>query len=276
MGPRVKITPETDLYPPILHSDEYEQPVPLQTISTLGVEDSPFISGENLFIAYTPDPSIPPRKQLFDGLSGIWVSKRQGDQWAKPERVLLQDPGKLALDGCAYIQNNKMWFCSAREGYEGMHWFTAEYVNGKWQNWKFADFEFESGKIKVGEIHIYKNELYFGSRVKEGKGKGDIWVSKKVNGKWQKPQNIIAVNSKKDENRPFVKKGELWFDRTYKGTPAVFRSKRINGKWQKPELIISQFAGEPNIDEKGNIYFVHPFFKRNKMIEADIYVAYRK
>jgi hypothetical protein len=267
---RVKITPASDEYPPILHSNEFKQPIPIN-ISTIGVEDSPFISGNNLFLAFTPDPSIPPRKQLFDGLSGIWVSKRQGRQWGKPERVLLQEPGKLSLDGCAFVQGDRMWFCSTREGYKGMNWFTAEYVDGKWQNWRDANFG-----IEVEEIHIFKDELYFGSKKKGGKGKKDIWYSKKVGGRWQAPQNIAAVNSKEDEARPFVRKDELWFDRTYKGTPAVFRSKRINGKWQKPEMIVSQFAGEPNLDENGNLYFVHPFFKSGKMIEADIYVAYRK
>jgi hypothetical protein len=40
-----------------------------------------------------------------------------------------------------------------------------------------------------------------------------------------------------------------------------------------PELIISQFAGEPSIDNEGNIYFTHHFFQEGKMIEADIYIA---
>jgi hypothetical protein len=35
-------------------------------------------------------------------------------------------------------------------------------------------------------------------------------------------------------------------------------------------------AGEPSIDEEGNVYFVHHFFDGDKMIEADIYVAYKK
>jgi hypothetical protein len=39
-----KIPPETDLLPPILHSDEYEQPVPMPyPINTAGAEDSGFI-----------------------------------------------------------------------------------------------------------------------------------------------------------------------------------------------------------------------------------------
>ena len=40
----VKMTPETDLFPPILHSNEYEEPIPMSgSINTAGAEDSPFI-----------------------------------------------------------------------------------------------------------------------------------------------------------------------------------------------------------------------------------------
>ena len=32
----------------------------------------------------------------------------------------------------------------------------------------------------------------------------------------------------------------------------------------------------PSLDNDGNLYFTHHFFKDNKMIEADIYMAPRK
>jgi hypothetical protein len=60
------------------------------------------------------------------------------------------------------------------------------------------------------------------------------------------------------------------------GSPAIFRSKRVNGEWQEPELIISQFAGESSVDSEGNIYFTHHYYKDGVMLEADIYIAYKK
>jgi hypothetical protein len=48
----VKITPQTDAYPPRSCSDEYEAPVPLPyPINTAGAEDSPFIlpDGKTLY-----------------------------------------------------------------------------------------------------------------------------------------------------------------------------------------------------------------------------------
>jgi len=41
----VKVTPETDLFPPHLHSDKYAEPVPMPgPINTASGEDSPFIT----------------------------------------------------------------------------------------------------------------------------------------------------------------------------------------------------------------------------------------
>src|SRR3989344_6797255 len=272
-----KITPETDVYPPILHSNEYENLVPLAVINTAGAEDSTFISVDSneLYFFFTPDVKIPPEKQLLDDVTGIYVSQNINGAWQKPERILLQDSKKLALDGCEFVQDNKMWFCSAREGYAGINWFTAEYKNGKWANWGNADFKKE---YEVGELHIFNDELYFHSARPGGKGGNDIWVSKNANGEWQEPQNAEAVNTGSSEGWPYITADgkELWFNREYKGAPAIFKSKRANGVWQTPELIISQFAGEPTLDKNGNIYFVHHFFKDNQMLEADIYVAYKK
>ncbi|MBN2602627.1 MAG: hypothetical protein JXA91_00660 [Candidatus Thermoplasmatota archaeon] len=277
----VKMTPENDSFPPQLHSDEYEYPIPMSgPINTAGAEDSAFFpccDNETLYFFFTPDVRVPVEEQLTDEVTGIYVTHKVDGEWEEPVRVLLQDRDKLALDGCPFILDDIMWFCTAREGYTGIHWFTAEYKNGKWTNWKESDFNPE---FLVGELHFTADgtELYYHSNRSGGKGVRDIWMLKKVDGEWQGPINIEAVNSEEDESMPYITSDgeELWFNRKYLGTPAVYRSRKLNGSWQEPELIISQFAGEPTLDSNGNIYFVHHFYKDNEMIEADIYVAYKK
>jgi hypothetical protein len=277
----VKMTPEIDQFPPLLHSDEYNEPIPLLgSVNTAGAEDSPFIpccEEDTLYFFFTPDVEIPVEKQVLDGVTGIYVSKKVNNFWNEVERVVLQDPLKLALDGCTFVQNNIIWFCSAREGYTGIHWFTAEYVDEKWKNWQNADF---ASELEVGELHFTKDftELYYHSTKAGGKGGTDIWYTKNINGIWQEPININIVNSEENEGYPYITPdgNELWFNKWYLGTPAVFRSIKIEGEWQEPDLIISQFTGEPTLDDDGNIYFVHHFYENGKMIEADIYVAYRK
>ena len=79
------------------------------------------------------------------------------------------------------------------------------------------------------------------------------------------PDNVLAQDGE-----------ELWFTRFYRGSPAIFRSVMVGGEWQGPELIVSQFAGESTMDNAGNLYFTHHYYRDGEMIEADIYVARKK
>jgi hypothetical protein len=277
----VKMTPEKDLYPPILHSDEFYEPVPMPwLINTAGGEDSPFImpDGKTFYVFFTPDVSIPAEKQVLDGVTGIYVSHLLGDgNWSEPQRVSFDDA--FSLDGCAFVQDNRMWFCSVREGYNGIHWFTADYTDGQWQNLKFSNLNMLEG-YEVGELHITSdgNELYFHSSRPGGLGGYDIWVCRNIDGEWQEPVNVEIVNSPDIDGWPFVSQDgrELWFTRFYQGSPALFRSLRLKEEWQEPELIVSQFVGESTLENTGNLYFTHHYYQNAVMIEADIYVALKK
>lgn len=269
-----KITSATDAHPPILNSNEFETPVPLSdVINSAGAEDSAFIIDDKLYFFFTPDVKVPPEKQLSDEVTGIYVSEKKDGAWQEPKRAVLQNTGKAALDGCPFANKNMFWFCSTREGYQGINWFTAELKDGAFANWQGTQFPFE-----VGELHIAGNQLYFDSNRDGGRGKKDIWVSEKTNGAWQEPTNISAINTTEDERQPFLTSdgNELWYTGTEKGVPAVFRSRKINGNWQAPELIVSQFAAEPTLDSEGNLYFIHHYFKDSQMLEADIFFAKRK
>jgi hypothetical protein len=279
----MKVSPEEDLFPPQLHSDEWEQPIPVPgRINTAGAEDSPFITpdGNTLTFFFTPNPNIPAENQLNDGVTGIYISHKQEGEWDEPQRLILQDPGKLALDGCQFLQDNTLWFCSAREGnYRGVDFWHAKFIDGRWTDWENAG-EKMNLEYEIGEMHITADgqDLYFHSDRNDGAGQVDIWVSHLMMGQWSEPENVEAVNSEALEGWPFVSQdgNELWFLRFYQGSPAIFRALKSDHGWSEPELILSQFAGEPTLDADGNIYFVHHFFEDGKMLEADIYVAYRK
>lgn len=272
--------PETDHHPPILHSDEFEEPVPLPyPVNTAGAEDSPFVlpDGNTLYFFFTPDVRVLPEKQVTDDVSGVWVTHKTDGIWSKPERVWLQDPGKLALDGAVAIQGDEMWFCSAREGYTGVNMFTTQWDGESWVDWKYSGDRLMK-EFGIGEVHLHGDDLYFHSDRAGGKGGRDIWMTTRVDGEWTEPVNIEAVNTDAHESLPFLSSdgNELWFTRTYHGTPGIFRSFKVNGEWQDPEMIVSQFAGEPTLNDAGNLYFVHHFYEGGTMIEADIYVAYRR
>jgi hypothetical protein len=283
----VKMTPETDAFPPVLHSDQWQKPVPLGgPINTAGAEDSSFITpdGNNFYFFFTPDVSIPAEKQLLDGVTGIWWSQKVGGNWTEPERVVLNND--LSLDGCEFVQGDTMWFCSVRKGNIGeIDIYTAKLKNGKWTDWRNAGEQLNK-QYDIGEFHLSADgdTMYFHWMGHGGLGGIDIWKSEKTDGKWGEPINLgPKVNSAADEGWPFLTSdgNELWFcgqSRLGYTGPAVFRSlKMADGSWGEPVEIISNFAGEPTLDDAGNIYFVHHFYSKDgKMLEADIYVAYRK
>lgn len=275
----IKFTPQTDTNPPKSLSAEYYDPVPVEgLVNTAGAEDSAFVifNGSTLYFFFTPDMSVPVEEQVLDPTVGIYVSHKIHDVWTEPERVLLQDDEKLALDGCEVIQGETMFFCSAREGYTGLHWFKADYIDGKWQNWINVDSFLKYEEYEVGELYINSNcnEMYFHSNRTGGAGGLDIWVSKNINGEWSIPENIHAVNSLSDEGWPALSPdgNELWFSRDF----AIWRSIKSNGEWQAPEKMFSPLAGEPSIDSSGNVYFTHHFLANDTIFEADIYVACKK
>ncbi|MBU0591642.1 hypothetical protein KKF81_06270 [Candidatus Micrarchaeota archaeon] len=278
----VKMLPADDFYPPQLHSDQWEEPEPLSyPINTRGAEDSPFVmpDGNTIYVWFTPNNRMDISEQVQDEVTGIYKFGKQEDgSWSDAERIWLVEPGKPHLDGCGFFQDNKVWICGAREGYTGLHWFTSEFSNGKWSIAEISDF---NPDYEVGELHISNdgNELYYHSPRAGGKGGYDLWMSKKMDGEWQEPTKLEILNTEQTEGWPYLSQdgSELWFTRVYMGSPAIYRSIRgTDDEWQEPELILSQFAGEPTLDNDGNIYFTHHFYENGTMIEADIYVAMKK
>ncbi|MCJ7716460.1 MAG: hypothetical protein MUO54_08070 [Anaerolineales bacterium] len=272
----VKMSPENDPLPPVLLSDEYEEPVPLPfPVNTRGAEDSAFVmpDGNTLYVWFTPNNKMDVGEQSLDKVTGIYKFEKLGDGWSDPERVWLVEPGKPHLDGCGFFQGQVIWICGAREGYTGLHWFKSVFIEGKWSLAEIADFD---PTYDVGELHISKdgNELYFHSARAGGKGGLDIWLSRKVDGEWQPPVNLENVNSEYDEGWPTlnIEENELWISKNY----SLWRSIKMDGVWQIPVEMISTLAGEATIDQFGNVYFTHHYFENDKMIEADIYIAYKK
>jgi len=279
----LKIVPDHDAHPPILHSEEFAAPVPLPGgVNTAGAEDSAFVTqdGVVMYFFFTPDVRVPPERQLIDGVTGIYASQRTGDMWGEATRVVLQDPGKLSLDGAAFVLGDEMWFASAREGnYRGVDMWTARRSGGAWRDWQNAGALLNS-EYQIGEMQLSSDgrTMYFHADRPGGRGGYDIWMTTRSNGTWTAPLNIEAVNSPETEGWPFVTADgrELWFTRIHLGTPGVFRSRLGPSGWEEPELIVSQFAGEPTLDGDGNLYFVHHFYRDGEMLEADIYLAQRK
>ena len=230
----VKMRPESDPLPPILHSNEFEAPIPLPyPVNTRGLEDSAFImpDGQTLYVWFTPNNRMDVVEQSQDQVTGIYEFKLQDGDWGSPQRVWLADPSEPHLDGCGFFTTDQIWFCSARRGYEGMQWFSASNENGMWSEPRFVDFD---PSDEVGELHFSEdgNWLYFHSERPGGEGGLDIWLMKKEADIWREPENLTGVNSPSDEGWPALnpQQDELWISKDY----GIWRSKKIDGEWQTP------------------------------------------
>lgn len=275
----IKMTPETDVFPPELHSDAWLQPVPLQgPVNTAGAEDAPVVSpdGNTFLFFFTPDVHVPAHEQLTDGVTGIWWTTRCGGEWSKPQRALLSR--SRALDGPLCIHDNTLWFCSARPGnYRELDIYTAELVHGDWEHWKNAG-ELLNSDYAVGELYLTEDgsTMYFDSSRAGGYGGKDIWVLEKKNGQWNEPVNLGAtINNEKDQGWLYVTPDgtELW----YTEEVGIYRSVKSAAAWGDPELIISGLVGDPAIDAAGTIYFTHHYFTADmEHIESDIYMCCKK
>lgn len=263
----VKGTPATDPFPPFTVSSEWEAPVPMPgPVNTAGGEDSPFITpdGQEFYFFFTPDVRVPVEKQILDSVTGIWSCRLQGGSWTEPERVILNDD--ISLDGCQIVFGDTMWFASARVGnYSDIDWYIVLRKDGTWSDWRDAGRQVNE-TLKFGELHLSSDHrtMYY---AKAGQFGGlDLFTSERTASGWGAPVNLgPLVNSPKDEGQPFLSSDMRglyftgWSD-TIMG-PCVYRCQLDStGNWGEAELIVARFAGEPTLDDSGNLYFTHHFY----------------
>jgi hypothetical protein len=55
---------------------------------------------------FVSDVRLPVLEQITDGVTGRYISKKKNAAWQTPERVFLQKPGHLTLDGCTFVQGD--------------------------------------------------------------------------------------------------------------------------------------------------------------------------
>jgi len=75
----IKTSPESDTLPPVLLSDEYQEPVPLPyPVNTRGAEDSAFVmpDGRTLYVWFTPNNRMDVIEQSQDMVTGIYKFER--------------------------------------------------------------------------------------------------------------------------------------------------------------------------------------------------------
>ena len=83
--------------------------------------------------------------------------------------------------------------------------------------------------------------LYFSSNRTGGYGGRDIWVTKSINGKWSKPENLGPdINTRSDETTPFIHPNGISLYLSANGFPGMggydlYVSNKIDSVWGKPK-----------------------------------------
>lgn len=128
-----------------------------------------------------------------------------------------------------------------------------------------------------------KGDIYFMKENPLKAGNSDIYVSRKINGKYQEPENIgLPINTEKfRESNPFISPDEdylLYFssDSTGFGEVDIYISFRENGQWLLPQnlgtkinTVLAEFCPFYHEKEK-RLYFSRQKKGENRMYE-DIY-----
>ncbi len=167
-------------------------------INSEGNEGTISLSADGQYIFYTAC-----NREGAYGSCDIYLSKLDGITWAEP--INLGPPlNTVAWESqpCLSFDGKTLYFSSNRPGGYGKSdiWYTT-YKEGRWTPPINMGPEINTTGDEQSP-HIAKDDqtIYFNSNGHPGMGGVDLYISRKVNGRWAKPENLgFPINSMKDE-----------------------------------------------------------------------------
>lgn len=216
--------------------------------------------------------------------SRILTSRMEDGVWTPPRMAVFSDIQQGDDVPVFSRDGSKLYFASGRPvepgGSGGQRVWFIERIGGEWS---------EPEPITGGPNSINHHwqfgvaangNIYIGSRDTGGHGRGDLYVSRFVDGEHLPPENLgPVVNSEFDEGSPFIAPDESYLMFTRFGNPAdigradlcvSFRDS--NGQWTEPIGLpepINTRANDicPNVSSDGKYLFFNSFRSGG----ADIY-----
>lgn len=212
-------------------------------------------SAWDFFMAWTPD-----EKDVFfchatDDFNSFEIFETRRDSrgdWSQPVHPPFatkwsnSDP-HLTIDGrrVFFISNRPLpgaTYTAERKTYDV--WY-ADRAGDSWSEARHLDAPFNDPDGNEWSPSIAANgNLYFGSNRPGGRGDQDIWVSRFVNGQYQRPENLgDSVNTAGGEIEPWIAPDESYLIISGARRPDsvgsydLYISERRNGVWQKSHLI---------------------------------------
>ncbi len=196
--------------------------------------------------AFTPDGKTlyftkrTPRPLLWV----IVVSHFRGGKWGAPE--VAEFSGQYSdFDPIISPNGKKLYFCSNRpvDGQPRQDfdiWVVEKTATGAWGAPKHLDATINTKAQEFYPSVTVDGTLYFSSTREGGKGRGDIWRARLVDGRYSEPENLgEAINSQFSEGDPFIAPDESYLVFVSYGRPDglgdgdLYISFRREGAWTK-------------------------------------------
>lgn len=216
---------------------------PVDEINTAFSEFSPLITRDGKALVFTSNRSEDDYQiKSANNFEDVYISQKQGEQWARPEKISPAINVKLNEAAISLSADGKTLFLYYEEG--GGDIYTSTLENGAWSQPVPLNRFVNHPKYREAGACLSPDgsRLYFSSNRPGGKGGYDIYVSKMgANGQWGRPSNLgSTINTRANEESPFLHADgvTLYFSsngHATLGNNDIFKSVFQAGKWTLPE-----------------------------------------
>lgn len=227
----------------------FANPVPFEpkalgdNINSPHSEYSPALTADGQTLIYT---RLMPEQKIREGKQeDFYMSTQKEGKWELGYPILDLNKPYLNEGAQSISANGKMMVftaCDRQDGVGSCDIYYTEVQNGKWTKPQNIGYPINSRKWEsLPSLSADGNTLYFSSNRDGTVGSYDLWVSQRVAGKWQKPQNLgKKINTNKEEKSPFIHPDGQTLYFMSNGHPGMgnydlyYARKDKNGEWGEP------------------------------------------
>ncbi len=199
-----RVNSQEDFYMSIKKDDKWQKAIQIEELNTPGNEGAHTLTPDGKTIFFT----VCDRSRTY-GSCDLFMSNRENGKWLKPVNLgkTINSPFWESQPSIS-ADRKSLFFSSNRPGGIGGKdiWISTKDSTGKWSKPVCLDTTVNTkADEKAPYIHPDNKTLYFTSSGHKGMGGFDLFMSKKIKGKWTEAKNLgYPVNTVNDEGAMFV------------------------------------------------------------------------
>ncbi|HEB62057.1 MAG TPA: tetratricopeptide repeat protein [Bacteroidetes bacterium] len=199
-----RINSQEDFYMSIKKDGKWQKAIPVKELNTPANEGAHTLTPDGKTIYFT----VCDRSRSY-GSCDLFMSNKENGKWTEPVNLgeIINSPFWESQPSIS-VDRKTLYFASNRPGGIGGKdiWVSTKDKAGRWTKPVCLDTTVNTiADEKAPYIHPDNKTLYFTSSGHTGMGGLDLFLSKKVKGKWTDAKNLgYPVNTKNDEGALFV------------------------------------------------------------------------